>query len=308
MATVLTIGALANATGVPAETLRTWERRYGFPAPIDRGDAGHRRYPIETVEHVRLAVLAMEHGHKPSVVLRTTLADLQRLLELHGMPRAGSPDAPAEERLPARHVTRLFVSTLAFDTDGLQRALRQAWNELGSEAFIEACAAPYLVEIGERWERGEIEVANEHFASEQFRTFLSSQWAVLSERAGGPRVVCATPPGELHVLGLHLAATALVAGDAEVIFLGASTPASDVATVVRGRSAAGVVLSASPCSSSRDLGSYLRELKALLPRGSAVLVGGTGFEPVRDSGVLRPGRFRELTDWAREHPRRRPAP
>ena len=49
----LSIGALARATGVPAETLRTWERRYGFPEP-ERTSTGHRRYTLETLERVRM--------------------------------------------------------------------------------------------------------------------------------------------------------------------------------------------------------------------------------------------------------------
>ena len=48
----LSIGVLSRATGIPAETLRTWERRYGFPLP-DRKPSGHRLYPAATVKHLR---------------------------------------------------------------------------------------------------------------------------------------------------------------------------------------------------------------------------------------------------------------
>ena len=49
--TALSIGELARRTGVPAGTLRSWERRYGVPHPA-RAVSGHRRYSDADVELV----------------------------------------------------------------------------------------------------------------------------------------------------------------------------------------------------------------------------------------------------------------
>ena len=38
---MLSIGAVAKATGIRVETLRTWERRYGFPRPERTGSKMH---------------------------------------------------------------------------------------------------------------------------------------------------------------------------------------------------------------------------------------------------------------------------
>ena len=48
----LSIGALSRATGIPVETLRTWESRYGYPVP-ERRPSGHRVYPLESVPRLR---------------------------------------------------------------------------------------------------------------------------------------------------------------------------------------------------------------------------------------------------------------
>ena len=48
----LSIGALARATGIAVETLRTWESRYGFPAP-ERKPSGHRVYPVSSIARLR---------------------------------------------------------------------------------------------------------------------------------------------------------------------------------------------------------------------------------------------------------------
>jgi methanogenic corrinoid protein MtbC1 len=302
MAMELSIGALAQATGVPADTLRTWERRYGFPAPSTRTEGTHRRYPIETVERIRLVLQALDLGHKPSVAVPATPDELQQLLSIHGE----RPAVAASAREGTDHLARMFATIQSFDAGGLQRALQRAWNELGAERFLEECAGPFLTEVGERWERGEIEVAHEHFASEQTRAFLATQWALLSERATGPTVVCATPPGEQHVLGLHLAAAALVAGDARIVYLGASTPADDVLTAVAESDASAVALSATACAKRAELKRYVAVLRDHLPKGVTLIVGGRGFRDL-DVGAVRPERLGALTDWARTRPRRRRA-
>src|SRR5689334_9148925 len=73
------IGALSRASGVPAETLRTWERRYGFPS-AERTESGHRRSPPSTLDRLRLVVSAMALGHRPSNVLAADEATLRQWL------------------------------------------------------------------------------------------------------------------------------------------------------------------------------------------------------------------------------------
>ncbi len=51
MAKTLTIGQLAERTGLQPATLRMWEQRHGFPR-AERLPSGHRRYPVEEVDQV----------------------------------------------------------------------------------------------------------------------------------------------------------------------------------------------------------------------------------------------------------------
>jgi DICT domain-containing protein len=48
---LLTIGQVADRTGLSEPTLRAWERRFGFPAPV-RGPGGRRRYPAEQIDQL----------------------------------------------------------------------------------------------------------------------------------------------------------------------------------------------------------------------------------------------------------------
>jgi hypothetical protein len=76
----LTIGALSSATGVPVDTLRTWERRYGYPVPSARSEGSHRRYSAETIGMIQLMVRALDLGHRASAVVGRGASELQQLI------------------------------------------------------------------------------------------------------------------------------------------------------------------------------------------------------------------------------------
>src|SRR5262249_58469507 len=77
---MLSIGALARATSIRVETLRTWERRYGYPVP-ERKPSGHRVYPVASVSRLRPIAPALASGHRPSEVAAASEAALRALLD-----------------------------------------------------------------------------------------------------------------------------------------------------------------------------------------------------------------------------------
>ena len=77
---LLSIGALSAATGIPIDTIRTWERRYGFPVPV-RKPSGHRVYPLSLVPRLRRAAQAIARGHRAAEVVRASERALDALLE-----------------------------------------------------------------------------------------------------------------------------------------------------------------------------------------------------------------------------------
>lgn len=70
----LTIGDLADRTGVSSATLRMWEQRHGFPVP-HRLDSGHRRYSEETVEAIRRVQARKESGMRLDLAIAQAQAD-----------------------------------------------------------------------------------------------------------------------------------------------------------------------------------------------------------------------------------------
>ena len=75
----ITIGTLSRATGIPISTIRTWERRYGFPVPI-RTQGNQRKYEVTAIEHLKLINSALERGMRAGQVVPLSLAELSGLL------------------------------------------------------------------------------------------------------------------------------------------------------------------------------------------------------------------------------------
>lgn len=255
----LTIGALSQATGVPVNTLRTWERRYGFLAG-DRTEGGHRLYATSVVEHVRLVVRALDAGHRPAQVLS---APMSALVDLVG----GAPFTAATTPIDA-----WLAATRSLDGPALQRGFAEEAARVGLPGFVEGGALPFLRRLGEEWSAGELRVFHEHFASERLVDFLAGAWRPLSDSARGRAVVCASFPGDQHDLGLHMAAALLAVDGRRVVFLGRDTPTADIADAARLSGAGAVVVSVGP--GATDPATHLRALRAGLPANVGLFVGG----------------------------------
>lgn len=281
---VISIGALSRATGVPVETLRTWERRYGFPAPVERAGSAHRRYPLESVERLRLAVQAVERGHQASVAMRAGVETLRQMLALGGETRKPRARAASERSF----VERCLEHTVALDGEALAEEFERAYTDVGVLESITGCFGPFLRALGDCWSRGEIEVGHEHFASEQLRRFFNEKQPQGGPEARAPRIVCAALSGERHVLGLHLAAIALAHAGARLVFLGADTPPAEIVSAVERWRAHAVALSA---AESADRAVLLRQVRALrrgLPARMPVIAGGAGFEQPIEGVLVEP--------------------
>jgi len=299
---LLSIGALARAIGVPVETLRTWERRYGVPA-AERTESGHRRYPMDTLQKLRLVRAALQAGHRASAVVPASEEELRELMS--STPEAAVPlEAAAPEHAEAdlQHaasVARCIEHLRRFDGRAFERELTSGLAALGALPFMELRVRPLLIDIGTRWSTGDLGVRHEHFASERLQEFLTRHWQPLSDAATGPVAVCATPVGEHHTLGLHMAAYTLALNNVRVVYLGADLPPDELAHAVQQHAARVAVMSAASGKEAEELREHCVGLRTALGADVTILVGGTGFVDAPAPGTTSMHSLRALSDWAR---------
>jgi methanogenic corrinoid protein MtbC1 len=138
---------------------------------------------------------------------------------------------------------RLRSALDSLDEARAHAALDALFAGFTREAVLSQVILPYLAELGDRWEKGEASVAQEHFASNLIRgrlLALAREW----DRGSGPRALLACAPGELHDLPLIIFGLALAGRGWRVSFLGADTPVESIAEAAATLEPAAVVIAA----------------------------------------------------------------
>lgn len=287
----LSIGALAQATGIAVETLRTWERRYGLGHQATRDAGGQRRYSSDEVRRLRLVRSALSSGHRAAAVVSLPEDELMTLLDVTADPE------PVDTRA-SRDWLQLVQN---WDFRGLGAELNQRSAETSCCSFLDGQLGPFIQQLGRAWAEGLIDLSQEHLTTECLVEFLSRRWAALNTLNTGKRVVFATLPRERHNLGLHMAAWALCTVNCRAVFLGADTPLLDIARTVQMSQAKYVMLSASQCSVLAENTEQLRLLQSALPVDTQIVVGGDGFDVPQTSNVHRITSFQRLVVWFSHH-------
>jgi len=267
----MNIGAVERDTGLGKDTLRVWERRYGFPQPI-RDANGERLYPDGQVERLRLIKRLMDQGHRPGRLFAASAEDLLQLATAHPSDqRAADP----EDRGAA--IADLLTRLKAHDPQGLRQALNQAMLRQGLERFVLDTVATLNQAVGDAWRCGELAIFEEHLYAEQLQSVLRQALGSLPARPDGrPRILLTTVPEERHVLGLLMAECLLSLEGATCISLGAQTPLSDIVLAAAAHRADIVALSFSSAFPARLMAPLLGQLRTMLPPGVRLWAGGAG--------------------------------
>ncbi len=275
------IAAVERETGIHKETLRVWERRYGFPVPL-RDATGERLYPPEQVQKLRLIKRLMDAGHRPGRVVAAPSDELAALLQPAGAVPALAAAAPEAPEIAA--CTSLLQR---HDVDGLRRALSQAVLRRGLAGAVTEVFAPLTTRVGELWMSGEVQVFQEHIYSESLQLVLRQAIQALPAQGAGasPRVLLTTLPGEHHVLGLLMVEALLSLEGVFCLSLGAQTPMTQLAAAAEVHRADVVVLSFSVQLSNRAVVDGLTALRGLLPARVEIWAGGAS-RALRQPGAL----------------------
>jgi MerR family transcriptional regulator, light-induced transcriptional regulator len=237
----LRIGELAKRSGVATDLLRAWERRYGLLEPT-RTSSGYRLYSTADVRRVGRMRELLASGVSAAEAARQALAEPVD----PGPPPAGVP-------------IELSKALKRLDDAAAHAAFDRLLADFSLDAVLDGAVLPLLRELGEGWEKGEVSIAQEHFASHLVRgrlLGLARGW----DRGAGPRAVLACPPEERHDLGLLIFGLALREHGWRITFLGGDTPVETLAETIDRLAPDAVVLAATGARRFDAVAEQVRDL------------------------------------------------
>jgi DNA-binding transcriptional MerR regulator len=258
----LRIGELAKRAGVSPELLRAWEQRYGLLQPT-RTPGGFRLYSAADEARVQRMQSLVSGGLAAAQAARLILSGGG------GEPAPGTVSASAT--IVDEESANLAASLDRLDEQAANIALDRLFSAYTVEMVLQDVVLPYLHRLGERWEAGEISVAQEHFASNLLRgrlLGLAQGWG----QGQGPGAVLACLPGEHHELGLLVFGVALRRRGWRITYLGTDSPIGAVADTARSVLPAVVVLLSMNPDNFLDHARQIEQLANQVP----VVIAGTG--------------------------------
>jgi DNA-binding transcriptional MerR regulator len=260
----LRIGQLARRTGVSPELLRAWEQRYGLLQPT-RTAGGFRLYSAVDEARVQRMQGLVSGGLAAAQAARLVLSD-----DEPAPPPMASPSATTLEEAAGN----LTASLDRLDEQAANTALDRLFSTYTVETVLQEVVLLYLHRLGERWESGEVSVAQEHFASNLLRgrlLGLAQGWG----QGRGPAAVLACVPGEHHELGLLAFGVALRRRGWRITYLGTDSPIGAVADTSRTVQPAVVVLLSMNPEGFLDHAHEIGKLAGQVP----VMIAGPGATP-----------------------------
>ena len=293
---------VSQRTGLTADVLRAWERRYGAVTPV-RSPGGQRHYSDADIERLSLLSRASRAGRQIGQLVPLPNAELQRMIEddeRQSRQRVGvGPDQPAIES----YLSSALIAVEEFDAQRLEQTLRSAVLRMPSDQVLDEVIAPLLFTIGSLWHQGLLRPANEHLATTTIRRVLvwMADLAVADQRA--PLLIVGTPAQQLHELGAMLAATTAASCGWRVAYLGPNLPADELARAVRFARAQALALSVVYPTDDPELPTELRELRAALPQDVGLVIGGSGAphyaDAIREIGAQQFSSLAGMRQWLR---------
>ena len=269
---------VSKMTGLSTHTLRMWEKRYVAVLP-KRTDAGGRLYTDADVERLRLLQELVEQGHSIGGIAKLSDTDLRHMAASF----SATPSQPAAQHLPELRV-RVMKAIEQLRIQDAELMLSRAALSTEPSEFLQSVVAPVLVEIGERWQRGEMRIAHEHAGSTVMRGLLFSLMRLYPASDARRRAVIATPATEDHELGALMVAMLAAMHGWSVLYLGPDLPAEEIAYAVTDTNADLLMLSITnlePKDSQREIAA----IEAAIPKRVKVLVGGRAASALPESRV-----------------------
>jgi DNA-binding transcriptional MerR regulator len=277
---VYAVKQVAALTGASEATLRVWERRYKVVVPL-RSPSGYRMYDDDQVAILRAMVALVQSGVPASLAADTVRSMAAR-------PRTG----------PTADQPDLVSAAAAVDPQALDSVLSAAFAADTFETVVDGWLPSALRQLGDAWHSGQLNVAQEHFASAGVARHLSAHFEK-EQLSGGVPVLIGLPQGGRHELMLLAFAVCLRRRGVNAVYLGPDVPVDDWESVAADIGARVAVMGVHLPEDVAAAQAVVDRLRALRPP-VAVRVGGALRHEIMGAGVLEDGVSRAAASLARD--------
>jgi DNA-binding transcriptional MerR regulator len=272
-------------TGIAADTLRAWERRYGLPLP-KRTPGGHRLYSQRDIETIKWLMAKQHEG-----------LSISRAVDMwNELTESGQDPLPAPitqiASIPGPNLDAIrqgwLEASLNFDENTAEQVLNQAFAVYPLETVCTEVLQRALNEIGEMWYRGEATVQQEHFTSALAQRRLDTMIAAAPPPTRPYSILIGCTPGEQHIFVPLLLTLLLRRRGLKVVYLGANVPIQRFNETLQSIRPHLVILSAQLLQTANSL----RETAAYLnANGGRVAYGGRIFNQIPQLRKRIPAHF-----------------
>jgi MerR family transcriptional regulator, light-induced transcriptional regulator len=259
-------------TGIKADALRAWERRYGLPSPA-RSDGRQRLYSLYDIEVIKWLLARQSKG----VRISQAVEEWNDLCRNGGDPFQKSelpppPGTSSPVSIPLNELkTEWLQAGVNFDESRMEDILKQAFAILPVEAVCTEIIQNGLNEIGEKWYRGEISTQQEHFISAFSMRRIEALIVACPRPFRHQKVLIGCAPTDWHTLPLLILNLFLRRKGIKVIYLGANVAFAQLVEAVQFLAPHLVVLSAQQLSTAAFL---YQTADSLTRRGFQTAYGG----------------------------------
>ena len=267
------IKAASRITGLSPHLIRIWERRYGAVAP-ERTDTNRRLYSNAEIERLNLLRLATGAGHSIGNIAKLPAGRLKSLVAKAEVAESGVPPTRTASSPAKGFHDATLAAVEKLNAQLFEETLGNAVVALGHQGLLRQVVGPLAQTIGELWRTGALTAAHEHFFTAGLKVFLGHLSGQFLAPANAPRIVVATPAGQIHELGAVIVRDAAAQIGWHTTYLGASLPAAEIAGAAVQNRAAVVALSIVYPEDDPDLEQELINLRRFLPPEVKILAGG----------------------------------
>ncbi len=256
---MLSIQQLSQELDIGVDTLRAWERRYGFPTPV-RDYRGHRCYSSEQLEELKLVKKLQSRGLRPSVIF--AMSHDQRKVELGRIANETQAELSSFDRL------------VLADPDVIQQHLTDKFQTLPLEDLVHNQLIPLLAAIDAGYISNRISIAQEHLISDILISLLNQHLNQHQPQNPVGHLLFLTINGERHKLGLYLSAAMFQQCGVHCTLIHEDLPITEIPELCQQMSAAGVALSFSQNYQASQARKDLATLRQILAEDKVIIAGG----------------------------------